>query len=659
MNKLFSNLNISKICEIFKEVINRFPFAFLSSFIIFVLFLVLIGFDNSISQVFEKELIKVILTLITSFFFFVWLDLLLESSKISTLKKMFLKLIPFLFAWVFYYFLNIVNEFETVIYILLTTFWFISFIFIWWFLFDIFSNKYEENKYYNYFFKVSISFLFAFIFGGFLFSLWAIWILSVDALFDIDYNSYDKLYGYWAAFSLSFLAPTFLLYNIPKKELVSKNELYENKFFSFLVKYVFISFIYLYFVILYIYTVKVLINFQDWPKWEVSWMVIWFSIFGYLVYIFSYVFSENNFLIGIFRKYFPIIVFPQIFMLFYAIYLRISQYDLTINRYFIVVFGIWLLTLSLYYIFSKAKNLYFIPLTLSAFIFIISLWPWWVYNLPESRQYDRLISNLQKAWICINENSYWSWCSKIVPLNDYSDIEEDLSKNIYSWIDYVCDFNNCEKIKELFREEINKEEKKREEEFYRNINIQIKSVKSVWGDTSYYNDDKYDWMSSWEIVSFLGDYLKVSSYLPYDYEANSKYINISKNYNFSFYPINLSWYNYFVNIYSKDSSTSIETSYLKADIDNKKIDLFIDNNLVETFSLDDINKKIIDLKSTKAKNDEYLASELTFDLVWKKYDLKLFFNSFSLLNDKYKALEGESEKYNYSSVSWVWLVREK
>lgn len=659
MNKLFSNLNISKICEIFKEVINRFPFAFLSSFIIFVLFLVLIWFDNSISQVFEKELIKVILTLITSFFFFVWLDLLLESSKISTLKKMFLKLVPFLFAWVFYYFLNIVNEFETVIYILLTTFWFISFIFIWWFLFDIFSNKYEENKYYNYFFKVSISFLFAFIFGGFLFSLWAIWILSVDALFDIDYNSYDKLYGYWAAFSLSFLAPTFLLYNIPKKELVSKNELYENKFFSFLVKYVFISFIYLYFVILYIYTFKVLINFQDWPKWEVSWMVIWFSIFGYLVYIFSYVFSENNFLIGIFRKYFPIIVFPQIFMLFYAIYLRISQYDLTINRYFIVVFGIWLLTLSLYYIFSKAKNLFFIPLTLSIFIFIISIGPWWVYHLPESRQYDRLISNLQKAWICINENSYWSWCSKIVPLNDYSDIEEDLSKNIYSWIDYVCDFNNCEKIKELFREEINKEEKKREEEFYRNMNIQIKSVKSVWGDTSYYNDDKYDWMSSWEIVSFLGDYLKVSSYLPYDYEANSKYINISKNYNFSFYPINLSWYNYFVNIYSKDSSTSIETSYLKADIDNKKIDLFIDNNLVETFSLDDINKKIIDLKSTKTKNDEYLSSELTFDLVWKKYDLKLFFNSFSLLNEKYRVLEGESEKYNYSSVSWVGLVREK
>jgi hypothetical protein len=102
-------------------------------------------------------------------------------------------------------------------------------------------------------------------------------------------------------------------------------------------------------------------------------MVIWFSIFGYITYMFSYVFEEKNKFIKIFRKVFPYIVIPQIFMLFYAIYLRINQYDITINRYFIVVFGLWLLIISLYYIFSKKKHLAFIPAVLTLFTIIISI----------------------------------------------------------------------------------------------------------------------------------------------------------------------------------------------------------------------------------------------------------------------------------------------
>ncbi|MDR0772292.1 MAG: DUF4153 domain-containing protein, partial [Candidatus Peribacteria bacterium] len=64
---------------------------------------------------------------------------------------------------------------------------------------------------------------------------------------------------------------------------------------------------------------------------------------------------------------------PQIFMLFYAMYLRINQYDLTINRYFVVVFGIWLLFISLYFVFSKRKNLIVIPAVLTTFTVLISV----------------------------------------------------------------------------------------------------------------------------------------------------------------------------------------------------------------------------------------------------------------------------------------------
>jgi hypothetical protein len=102
-------------------------------------------------------------------------------------------------------------------------------------------------------------------------------------------------------------------------------------------------------------------------------MVIGFSIFGYIIYIFSYIFENTNKFIKSYRKYFPYAVIPQIFMLFYAIYLRIAQYDITVNRYLVVMFGIWLLLTSLYFVFSKKKSLPIIPALLTIFTILISI----------------------------------------------------------------------------------------------------------------------------------------------------------------------------------------------------------------------------------------------------------------------------------------------
>ena len=90
-------------------------------------------------------------------------------------------------------------------------------------------------------------------------------------------------------------------------------------------------------------------------------------------------------------------VLPQIAMLGYAIYLRINQYDLTMNRYFVVVFGIWLLVISLYLLFSSKKYLAFIPTILTVFTILVSIGPWSVYHLPMDRQMKRLEANLVRA----------------------------------------------------------------------------------------------------------------------------------------------------------------------------------------------------------------------------------------------------------------------
>jgi low temperature requirement protein LtrA len=128
-------------------------------------------------------------------------------------------------------------------------------------------------------------------------------------------------------------------------------------------------------------------------------MVIGFSSFGYLVYILSRAYADESHMVAVFRRYFPYMVAPQILMLAYAIYLRIAQYDLTMNRYFVVIFGIWLTIISLYYILSSAKSLSMIPASLVSAILIISVGPWSVYSVPQVRQEARLVRNLETAKI--------------------------------------------------------------------------------------------------------------------------------------------------------------------------------------------------------------------------------------------------------------------
>lgn len=211
-------------------------------------------------------------------------------------------------------------------------------------------------------------------------------------------------------------------------------------------KYIGLPAIAIYFVILYLYTAKVLVNFSDWPRGEVSWMVIGFSTFGYLLYIFSHAIGEPNGLIQRVRRYFPFVVIPQIAMLAYAIYLRIAQYDLTMNRYFVIVFGLWLFGISLYYGFAKSSRLVYITVSLALTTLVISIGPWSVYQYPLARQHDRLIQNLEIAGIYSG--------GTITPLQSYESIDPVLSNEIARGIEYVCGFDNCDRIKMLFSKEL-------------------------------------------------------------------------------------------------------------------------------------------------------------------------------------------------------------
>ena len=138
-------------------------------------------------------------------------------------------------------------------------------------------------------------------------------------------------------------------------------------------------------------------------------------------------------------------VLPQLGMLFYALYLRIDQYDLTTNRYVGVVFGIWLLLVSLYLAISRSRYFLAVPASLAIFALIFSIGPWSFVAYPLDRQYDRLMIHLERAQI-------WK-DGAITPLASGALYDEGISE-VISGIEYVCRFDGCDRLEALFAPQI-------------------------------------------------------------------------------------------------------------------------------------------------------------------------------------------------------------
>lgn len=621
-----------------KEISQRFPLAIIISSITTLLFCSIIAFELSHDT---SEIIgKVIMSAIVTFFLSLWVTLLWESLKNKTVQS-FGQIWALLFGGIFYSFLTQdIESITGVTFFILTLFGTISVIFSSPYIKYLYKWTYSEISYFVYFYRISLVFFMSLIVGSALALLWNIAIGAVIVLFDLWYSSLWDIHAYWTIFALCFLTPLFMLTEVPKKDTFEESRFSENIFFSFLIKYIAIPFIYIYFFILYAYTLKVLLNFSHWPRGEVSWMVIWFSLFWYIIYMFSYIFQseksgESNKLIGLFRKYFPYIVIPQIAMLSYAIALRIGQYDLTINRYFVVVFGLWLLTVSLYLIISKAKSLLYIPAFLTLFTLIVSIGPWSVYQLPLERQTSRLINNLELANII-------EW-NTIVPLENYSDIPKELSNDIYDGIDYICDFNNCNKIQEIFPLLYDELYKKSESEYNSPIEIDnyIKhtAIKKL----------PYRWPSKWQIIDYITDKIQVKRTYSYGKQDDEIY----RMYNNSWYfPLEITGYDYVLETNSYNNTHSNIT----AKIDNTTLNMTLttwelQENISIAFIFDALRQSY-----SKNNDSDLSAHNNEFEIETVTYMGKFIVNNANIFS---RADYNPLDAYSSESISGILLLKKK
>ena len=141
--------------------------------------------------------------------------------------------------------------------------------------------------------------------------------------------------------------------------------------------------------ILYMYLGKILFTWT-FPSGQVNWFVSFSSLlFVFFAFSLSQYKNENK-AMNLFLKFGGLAIIPTIAMQFVAIYIRISNYGLTIPRYASIILNIFALVFTLMFLFKREKSLKHSLSVLAGFVLLTTATPLNIIDIPMREQSHRL-----------------------------------------------------------------------------------------------------------------------------------------------------------------------------------------------------------------------------------------------------------------------------
>ena len=170
---------------------------------------------------------------------------------------------------------------------------------------------------------------------------------SISTLFDVDINR--KWYGYFWTFSMFLLAGSFMINyyssvteHLPKGSH-SEFELQSTRLMKIFGSYIFLPLALIYLTIFTAYGIKILITGVR-PKGIIVWLGTGYFARGMLTYFLT--FAENSKFFDKIRQILFISFVLVALMMIKALQLRIQDYGITINRYFVEMFILFIIGFS-------------------------------------------------------------------------------------------------------------------------------------------------------------------------------------------------------------------------------------------------------------------------------------------------------------------------
>lgn len=250
-------------------------------------------------------------------------------------------------------------------------------------------------------------------------------VFALEQLFDLNI-SYTLYTDIWI-FIAGFFSVTFFLGNVPAKDALFDLTNY-TKIYRYLFTIIIIPLLGIFTVILYAYFVKILIG-GELPKGVIASLVLWYGLISSVILFFVQPLLESNLIARWFRRLYPFALMIPVGMMFYSLYLRISQYGITPPRYYSVLAGIWILGTLVYTIAHKK----FIPQMLVLYgmilLFISAVGPLDAYKMTmrdQSSRFTKLLTTVDM----LDEDGM---------IQPNSSLSEDEQKEVLSYIHYAED----------------------------------------------------------------------------------------------------------------------------------------------------------------------------------------------------------------------------
>lgn len=233
------------------------------------------------------------------------------------------------------------------------------------------------------------------LFTGVLFAGLAIALAAVENLFEIPVPG--ERYGQLWAMLVGMFATWFFLAGVPEDLAALDTADDYPKGLKIFAQYVVLPLVAVYLLILVAYAGKIVLAW-DWPQGTVSGLILGFAAAGLAAFLLLHPLRERegSRWIGATSRWFFIVLAPLLVMYFLAVLRRLSDYGMTEGRYIAVVTGLWLFAVVVYFLFSRAKNIKLLPLSVAVIALLISFGPWGAFSVSEGSQVYRLRTMLER-----------------------------------------------------------------------------------------------------------------------------------------------------------------------------------------------------------------------------------------------------------------------
>lgn len=331
----------------------------------------------------------------------------------------------------------------------------------------------EVNGFWQYNKSLLIRFLTSAIYSAVFYIGLSIALLAIKELFNIDFG--EKIYVYLFITVAVILTTWFFLAGVPSRVVALEQVREYPKGLRIFTQYVLLPLVVIYLIILYFYEAKILFTLV-WPRGIVSYLILGFSTLGMFALLLVWPLRDDaeHTWIRTFTKRFFLAVFPLIILLIMAIGRRVMEYGVTENRYFLIVLSLWLFVVALYFLFSRRKNIKFVPLSLFIAVMLSGFGPWNAFQVSSLSQHNRLEKIFQENKILVNGKA-------IKPTAKIKKAEE---KEISSIVNYMIDVHGVESIQDLFSQDLSVVTKERKGE-YTNKTDQVLALLGMESNLAY------------------------------------------------------------------------------------------------------------------------------------------------------------------------------